>query len=352
MTRRLALLAVALASAAHAQPLPAQPLPARIDSLARAYMSQTGAPSLVVGVTRGGVRTVAGYGAVGGAVPDAATRYEIGSVTKTFTSLALARAVLRGDVALDTPVQALLPDSVRVPVVGRAMTLGDLASHTSGLPRLPVPFAPASILDPYADFDEADLMEAVAAARPDSAGVRYAYSNFGAGLLAHALAWSDGTVVGEVLLDDVTEPLGLTETYLGGDVATPRTTGGTDIAPWSWTDALAGAGGLRSNAADLLTLAEAVARPERAPALADAIRLATTPRVQASLRVRIGLAWHLLPGEGPVETVFHNGATFGSVAFVGVVPAKDVGVVLLSNVGAASALDALAHAVLRAVVRP
>lgn len=155
---RRALLTISLLLAASATA--AQPLPARIDSLARAFMAQTGAPSLVVGVTRGGVRTVAGYGAVSGEVPDATTRYELGSVTKTVTSLVLARAVLRGDVALDTPVQTLLPDSVRMPVVGRPITLGDLASHTSGLPRLPVPFAPASFLDPYADFDAADLMRA------------------------------------------------------------------------------------------------------------------------------------------------------------------------------------------------
>ena len=329
-----------------------QPLPAPVDSLARAFLAATNAPSLVVAVTRGGVRTVAGYGAVDGAVPGATTRYEIASVTKTFTALALAVAVGRGDVSLDTPVQRLLPDSVRLAVVGRPVTLGDLATHRSGLPRLPAPFAPASILDPYADYSEADLMAFAASVRPDSAGAAYGYSNAGVGLLAWALARRDGLTVEALLRRDVAGPLGLTATTLGGPVAAGRTASGSPIAAWSWTDALAGAGGLRSTAADLLTLAEAVARPERVPALADALRLAAAPRSASPGRFRVGLVWHLLPLGGPVETVFHNGATFGSVAFVGVVPAQDVGVVLLSNVGAASALDVLAHAVLRAVVRP
>ncbi|HEX8299262.1 MAG TPA: serine hydrolase domain-containing protein [Rubricoccaceae bacterium] len=350
MSGRLALVALALLTALPAR---AQDLPARIDSLARAFVAETGAPSLVVALTRGGVRSVAGYGLVDGMAPDAQTRYEVGSVTKAFTSLALAQAVGRGEVTLDTPVQDLLPDSVRLTTVGRPITLGDLASHTSGLPRLPVPFMPTSILDPYADYDEADLMRFAATVRPDSAGAGYSYSNVGTGLLAWVLARRAGVGVEALLERDVAGPLGLTATTMSGDAAQPHTTSGTPIAPWSWTDALAGAGGLRSNTADLLTLAEAVARPERAPALAGAIRLAATPRSASAGRFRVGLAWHLLPeAAGPVRGIFHNGATFGSVAFVGVLPEADAGVVLLANTGAAGPLDALAGQILRVLAVP
>lgn len=337
---RLVLLFLLAAPAAHAQALPA-----RADSLARAFLAATGAPSLVVAVTQNGVRTVAGYGLVDGAAPDASTRYEIGSVTKTFTALALARAIERGDVALDTPVQALLPDSVRLAVVGRPMTLVDLATHTAGLPRLPVPFAPAAIVDPYADYTEADLMGFLQTVRPDSAGVRAAYSNVGVGLLAALLARHERLGVEALLMRDAIAPLGLSATSFSGSVAPPHTTAGTPIGAWTWTDALAGAGALRSDAADLLTLAEAVSRPDRAPALAAALRLVVAPRFDAT-RYRLGLAWHLLPAAGPVRLAFHNGATFGSVAFVGVVPEADLGLVLLSNAGANEALDRLAFALI------
>lgn len=348
--RPVAVLRLLLLSLILAAPLAAQPLPPRADSLARAFLAATGAPSLVVGITQGGVRTVAGYGLVDGAAPDAATRYEIGSITKTFTALALARAVERGDVALDTPVQTLLPDSIRLAVVGRPMTLVDLATHTSGLPRLPVPFAPASIIDPYADYTEADLMRFLGTARPDSAGVRAAYSNLGVGLLATLLARHERLGVEALLVRDAIAPLGLTATSFSGAVAQPHTTSGRPIAAWSWTDALAGAGALRSDADDLLTLAEAVARPDRFPDLAPALRLVVAPRFDAR-RYRLGLVWHLMPTAGPVRLALHDGATFGSVAFVGVVLDADVGIVLLSNSGASAALGRLA-ADLRGVLVP
>lgn len=345
MPTRLLVLTALLASAARAQPLP----PAA-DSLARAFMAQTGAPSLVVAVSRGGTRTVTGYGEVGGAPPGAATRYEIASVTKTFTAFALADAVVRAELALGLPAQDLLPDSVRLAVVGRPVTLGDLITHASGLPRLPAPFAPASMLDPYADFTEADLMRFAATVRPDSAGVRYGYSNAGVGLLGWMLARRDGLSYADLVARRVLAPLGLAATSTGGPVAPPQMESGTPIAAWTFTDALVGAGGLRSSAADLLTLAEAVARPEaRAPTLAAAVRLATEPRFASPGRFRIGMAWHLLPETGPVEVVFHNGATFGSVAFVGVVPGRDLSLVVLANVGAARSMDALAFGVLRAL---
>ena len=329
-----------------AAPLAAQPLPARADSLARAFLAETGAPSLVVGVSRGGVRTVAGYGQVDGAAPTAETRYEIASVTKTFTALALAQATVQQHVTFDTPVGALLPDSVRL---AAPVTLEALATHRSGLPRLPAPFAPANLLDPYADYTARDLMRFVASVRPDTARA-YAYSNAGMGLLAFALARRAGVSV-DSLLASVTQPLGLAATSAGGPVAPPRTGAGSDIAPWTFTDPLAGAGALRSTAADLLTYAEAVARPEeRAARLAPALRLAIAPRATVPGRFRLGLAWHLLPeAAGPVEVAFHSGATFGSVSFVGVMPDEDVSLVLLANTGAAPAMEALALGVLRAL---
>lgn len=313
-------------------------------------MAETGAPSLVVAVSRGGARSVSGYGAVDGAPPDASTRYEIASLTKPFTALALADAVVCGEVALDTPVQALLPDSVRLVVVGRPVTLADLATHTAGFPRLPAPFAPAVFLDPYADYTDTNLMAFAGSVRPDSAGAAYGYSNAGFGLLGWLLARRESTSVEALVRRRVLGPLGLASTSAGGEVAPPRTASGTPLAPWTFTDALAGAGALRSNAADLLTLAEALARPEeRAPALAEAIRLATAPRFDVPGRFRVGLAWKLLPEAGPVEVALHNGATFGTVSFVGVALERDVVAVVLSNIGANEAMDRLGSDVLRAV---
>jgi D-alanyl-D-alanine-carboxypeptidase/D-alanyl-D-alanine-endopeptidase len=78
---------------------------------------------------------------------DGDTVFEIGSVTKVFTALLLADMVLCDEVAFSDPVAKWLPPHVRVPARnGREMTLMDLASHTSGLPRMPSNFKPA---DPF-----------------------------------------------------------------------------------------------------------------------------------------------------------------------------------------------------------
>src|SRR5439155_26317893 len=99
-------------------------------------------------------RTVA-YGCTGkgGVAVDANTVFEIGSVTKVFTSLLLAEAVRRGEVALTDPVSKYLPPNVKVPERGgKKIELVDLATHTSGLPRLPSNLHPKDPANPYADY--------------------------------------------------------------------------------------------------------------------------------------------------------------------------------------------------------
>jgi D-alanyl-D-alanine-carboxypeptidase/D-alanyl-D-alanine-endopeptidase len=65
------------------------------------------------------------------------TVFEIGSITKTFTATLLADMARDGIVVLDDVVQRHLFDDARLPVRGREMTLEYLATHRSGLPRLP-----------------------------------------------------------------------------------------------------------------------------------------------------------------------------------------------------------------------
>src|ERR1017187_2809021 len=85
------------------------------------------------------------------------TVFEIGSTTKVFTSTILADMVQRGEVSLDDPVAKYLPADVKMPQRGgKQITLIDLATHTSGLPRMPSNFAPKDNENPYADYTMAD----------------------------------------------------------------------------------------------------------------------------------------------------------------------------------------------------
>ena len=350
---RLALPCCGLLTAALAVASPAaQPVP--VDSLAAAFFAEAGVPSLVVGVLDGGERAVYAYGAADslGTAPDAHTLYEIGSVTKGLVGLALAALVAEGTVSLDDPLSAYLPDSARAPAFdGAPVRLGHLATHTSGLPRIPF-MMPADFRNPYAGFGEADLMRALAAFTPDEApGEGYGYSNLGAGLLAYLLARREGTTVEGVVRERVLAPLGMDETAVAlPDAWAARLAPATDaeggpLPHWTFTEALVGAGGFRSSAHDLLTLAEALLDPASSPLPEDVVRLATTSRFTTD-RFRIGLFWHLLPVEAGTEpeVVFHNGATFGMTAFLGVVPETGVGMVVLAN--GPAALEPLAFGLL------
>ena len=116
---------------------------------------------IVVGVIEPSGRRIVTHGraAAGAAMPlDGDTLFEIGSMSKVFTSLLLADAVQRGEVALTDPITKFLPPTVKVPERGRAITLQDLSTHISGLPRLP-DMNPKDPENPYADYSVEQLYQ-------------------------------------------------------------------------------------------------------------------------------------------------------------------------------------------------
>ena len=347
--RRLLLAALVVVLA---RPAPAQDAGGAVadslDALVAAFAAENDLPSIVVAVVRDGREQVATSGAVDslGTAPTVHTAYEIGSVTKVVTALALGEMARRGEVALTTPVADLLPDSVAVPTSGAApITLVDLATHTSGLPRLP----PTLLLvadpdDPYAAYQEDDLYAFLSLYElPRAPGAEYEYSNLGGGLLGLALARRVGVDYQTLVRERVLGPLGMNETWvvLPDSIGLAPAVGafGQSVPHWTWTEATAGMGGLRSTAADLLTLVEAtIAPPGDLPAsLAAALADAPRPLRRIPGRMRIGLGWHLVPDLRPgVGVVWHNGGVGGGSSFVGLDREGGVGVVVLANKGGAA----------------
>lgn len=348
------------ASARAEQSSPSAPPPAApsaadrlSDSAIRALLARRvdvdrQAVGMVVGVIDAkGRRVIAhGVGEVPNARPvDGETLFEIGSVTKAFTSLLLADMVQRGEVKLDDPVAAHLPPGTVVPTRnGKAITLIDLATHTSGLPRLPSNMAPKDPLNPYADYTEAQLD---AFLRDDvltrDIGATYEYSNLGVGLLGRALAYRAGGDYETVLRKRVLTPLGMSDTAiaLSSAQAARFSSGHTadlkSTPHWDFSS-LAGAGALRSTADDLLKLVAAelgyVDTPLKA-AMADQL----VPRRPAGRGgVQVALGWHVWPTpEG--EIVTHNGGTMGFQSFVGFNRQTGLGVVVLSNTAGLMGVD-------------
>jgi len=122
---------------------------------------------------------------------DGDTVLEIGSITKVFTSILLADMVEHGEVSLNDPIAKFLPKSVRVPTKdGKEITLVDLSTHTSGLPRLPTNLAPKDPRNPYADYTVEQLYDFLSKyTLTREIGSKYEYSNLGVGLLGHLLLY-------------------------------------------------------------------------------------------------------------------------------------------------------------------
>jgi D-alanyl-D-alanine-carboxypeptidase/D-alanyl-D-alanine-endopeptidase len=308
--------------------------------------SGTGAgagPSVGTGT---GTGTGTGSGSAdGGGTPDARTIFEIGSITKVFTALALADMAVRGLVGLDDPVREHLPPSVRLPArEGREITLAQLATHTSGLPRLPAGLPKLVFRDrpggPYAGATEEVVLAGLAKTRQRRvSGQRFAYSNLGGGLLGLALARRAGSSYEALVRERICDRLGMADTRVEVPaVDRPRFAQGHSfwrarpVSAWDLA-ALAGAGGLRSTVSDMLVFLRA--NLGAAPAeLAPAIELTHRIRFQASKRAAVGLGWLVAPlGAGRAPLYWHNGGTGGFRSFAGLVEADGTAVVVLSNSG-------------------
>jgi CubicO group peptidase (beta-lactamase class C family) len=274
------------------------------------------------------------------------TIFEIGSLTKVFTSTILADMVQRGEVSLDDPVAKYLPADVKMPQRGgKQITLIDLATHTSGLPRLPSNFAPKDPTNPYAYYTVASLFEFLSSYElKRDIGSQFEYSNLGAGLLGQALGRRAGMDYEALVRARVTGPLKMENTgiALSPEMKSRLAVGHgmfrQPVANWD-LPTLAGAGALRSDARDMLTFIAAhlgyVPSP-LGPAMAAMTRVR---RPGAGPRTDVALAWMVTRREGGREIFWHDGGTGGYRCFMGYDPKSRMGVVVLSNMAFPAGVD-------------
>ncbi len=302
---------------------------------------------VVVGVIEPTGRRIIAYGslAVGDKrAPDSDTVFEIGSVTKVFTALLLADMVQRGEVALDDPISKYLPKEVKIPERdGRSIALVDLATHTSGLPRMPTNFSPKDPANPYADYTAEQLFQFLSSYQlTRDIGSKFEYSNVGGGLLGQVLARRAGVDYEALVRSRIARPLGMTSTgiTLSPEMKTRLAAGHNAelkaVPNWD-IPALAGAGALRSSANDLLAFLAANLGYANTP-LAPAMAAMTKLRRPAAPLGEIGLGW-LIRKTSDDEIVWHNGGTGGYRSFVGYLVGARTGVVVLSNTFTATGVD-------------
>ena len=305
---------------------------------------------MVVGViTPAGRRTIA-HGRFGVADPrpvDASTVFEIGSVTKIFTSLLLADMARRGEVALTDPVARHLPPDLPLKPNAAQMTLADLATHMAGLPFWPSNLAAGSdTMAVLADYSVEDLFRFAATFdAPADASRHWQYSNTDNGLLGALLARRAGSSYEAAIAKRITGPLGMATTGVTIPAAAEsRRASGHDAqlkpaARWN-VPAMAGAGSLHSTTNDLLTFLAALADERSMVAAALPTMLATRQEGPGFLQT---LGWWIV-STGPDDPgiLTHDGQTLGFASAIAYDPRTHSGVVVLSN-SAASVGDVARH---------
>jgi len=289
-------------------------------------------------------RSVTAYGQAGSANNrplDGDTVFEIGSITKVFTALLFADMVLRGEVAPDDPAAKFLPASVKMPdFEGAPITLLDLATYTSGLPRMPSNFAPKDPGNPYIDYTAERLYDYLSnhklAHKP---GKHYEYANLGFGLLGHILELRGGRSYEELVVSRICAPLGMDDTRITLSssmqqrLARGHNMGLASVANWDFS-VLAGAGALRSTANDLLKFLRMCLEPKdgelKDGPVAAAQKLALAERRPRADQRDVASGWFVASRFGD-EVVWKDGGTGGYATFIGYSTRKRRNCILLSN---------------------
>lgn len=329
-----------------------------LDREARKLLDQGVSDRFVIGVVKRGRTLVRGFGDrpwLGDASPDGDRVFQIGSLTKLFTVATLLSLAEEGVVSLDDDLSRCLGGGVPLSPRAGAITLRQLASHTSGLPLVPKPLTalPRDPADPYSQLSREVVYRYLATAEGLRPPGRLEYSNYGMGLLGHLLEDRAGAPLERLMAARLFTPLSMSSTVMtprdGAARLSALTPGvsqtGAAAAVWRF-GALGGAGGLCSSANDMLTFLQAnLATDGPLSSVLGAMHRERGPH-----DARLGwFAPSMIDRVAGNRTlVWHNGRVGGYASYLSIDVKQRTGVVILS---AKSAELALAGAMLSRAVR-
>ncbi|WP_069130290.1 serine hydrolase domain-containing protein [Rhodohalobacter halophilus] len=261
--------------------------------------------------------------------------FEIGSISKVFTSTLLAHAIHDSAISADQTVR----DVLDVEMAGNPdFTFLQLSNHTSGLPRLPGGYTFNFLWNmdnPYKIFDEVELKSYLKndLTLSRDPGEAHRYSNLGAGLLGFFLSELENISYEDLLQRKIFEPMGMNrsttdrenvEEYLVSGV----TKRGGSATNWDLAD-LAGAGGILSTAEDLSRFIRSNFNPDD-----PVLSLQREPTFQVSDNMDVAMGWFILNRDSGAKWYWHNGGTGGYRSSIVMDPDQKIGVVVLSNISA------------------
>lgn len=304
-----------------------------INNAIQPYMAQNGIPGVAVALYYHNQAYFYNFGVSDRSTQQPVTSntiFEIGSITKVFTATLLAEQILNHKMNLNDPVVNYLPPQVKnANGAINQVTLEELATHTSGLPRIP----PGLTLAERAGYTKDDLMNYISTWQPDGpVGSGYSYSNIGFGLIGDALEGLTGQSYSVLLQQDILNPLGMTSSSIDDAVDPSRYATGYDedgeqTMHWP-TNAWAAGGAMRSTAVDMMKFIKAnlgLQSSGASPQLIQAMQLAQKPLLQINDFMQ-GIAWSTSNG-----TTKKNGATAGFSAGIVLMPSQNMGIVILTN---------------------
>lgn len=311
-----------------------------IKAIIKREVANKRSKSIIVGIVNTNGRQIFAEGKISDsntALPDGNTIYEIGSITKVFTSLALADMSLKQELNLTDPISKFLPKTVKTPVRnGKEISLLSLSTHRSGMPRFPYNVDPKNLDEPYADYTVEKLYEYVSHFEPafdiDS---KWRYSNVAYGLLGNILTLVAKKDFETLIQEDIFKPLNLNNTVISltkkqksnlavGHAETGAVVGLTDLGT------IGPGGSIRSNVNDLLTFAEANIGSIKTN-LSPAMELTHVMQAKKDGNDTFTTMGWTLVDENGKSYLFKDGGMPGYSSFLGIDKKNKIGVVVLSN---------------------
>ena len=266
--------------------------------------------------------------------------FNLGSVGKVFATTILAEAVKRGELSLDDPVAKYVTELERGGDI-RQVTLGQLASHTSGLPRVPQQYEHWH-RGGYTWPDFVRFLNSWKAGPNHEPGKQYLYSNAAMVLLRVALERRFNTRFAALMHERITGPLGMSSTALPvprdlvgrtvqgyGPGGSPIGQPGEEQGTFKWPSA----GQIYSSSRDMAVfLAANIGDLAGHGPMENAMAFAQQPVFTVSPRLSLGLAWQNVSG-GNLLIRDKNGGLNNTSTYIGFAPQPKLGIVILVNRG-------------------
>jgi CubicO group peptidase (beta-lactamase class C family) len=269
---------------------------------------------------------------------DKQTLYELGSITKAFTGLLLAKYAVEDSLNLLSPVDEFLPDSITLKdKKGQHISLKSLATHSSGLPRLPSNLNVSNQLDPYAGYGQKAMYTFLSHHTPRTVGRSFVYSNLGFALLGDVLSSYKKTPYRDLIKEEILNPLELKNTYFKIPEAQKSHMAkgylaNQEVPLWNFK-VMDAAGGLKSTIVDLDKFGRHFI--DSSSAFADIDSTATKSYYTDENGNHYGLGWFI----GEKNIVFHAGGTGGFRTFIAVDLNQNRVISVMTNSGSSSIED-------------